>query len=396
MIARRAWMAGAVASLGTFPGAVAAQGALPGPGRGPTLTEASTSPKGLPAMRRGLNLTHWFEYERGQGVSSGELRALREHGFDHVRLPLDPIVCGWRPATPAQLPFLAELTTAVDEVLAVGLQLVLDLHLEPADKERIEGSAQGRAAVVELWRQLARAFASRPIGQLAFELFNEPQFYGLAALHWAPFQREMLQSVRAHAPAHCVLLSGHQGASIEGLQKLAPLPDPAVAYVFHYYAPYLFTHQGAHWMDTRWSTAGLHQDVRYPSAEQLGRTPRLTQPHPRAAKEMAEYLAQDWGPARIGREIRLAAQWGRVHGARLVCNEFGVLRAHAEPVSRYRWIADVRQALEREDIGWSLWDYTDIFGITAESAQPEMRGRRRIEPAALRALGVSPLLTANR
>ena len=31
----------------------------------------------LPALQRGLNLTHWFEYERGQGLSPAELRALR-------------------------------------------------------------------------------------------------------------------------------------------------------------------------------------------------------------------------------------------------------------------------------------------------------------------------------
>jgi endoglucanase len=172
--------------------------------------------------------------------------------------------------------------------------------------------------------------------------------------------------------------------------------DAAVAYVFHMYAPYLFTHQGAHWMDTRYSTAGLHHGVRYPSSMQRGKAARLSQPHARAAHEMADYLKQDWGPQRVAREIRPAGEWSRRFGVRVLCNEFGVLRASADAQSRYRWIADVRHALEGEGIGWTLWDYTDIFGITAESARLQTRGPRHIEPEALVALGMATPLVARR
>jgi endoglucanase len=244
--------------------------------------------------------------------------------------------------------------------------------------------------VVGLWTRWAQEFASWPRQRLAFELFNEPQFYGQAASQWAPFQQRMLDAVRAQAPGHTVLLSGNQGGNIEGLRRLKPVRDGAVVYVFHYYSPYLFTHQGAHWMDTRYSTAGLHQGVRYPAARQVGQPVRLTLQHPRAAKEMAEYIAQDWNFQRISGEIRQAGDWARRHGVRLVCNEFGVLRSAAEPDSRYAWIGDVRRALEAETIGWALWDYTDIFGITEESAKPGKVGQRRIEPEALRALGRTP------
>lgn len=109
---------------------------------------------------------------------------------------------------------------------------------------------------------------------------------------------------------------------------------------------------------------------------------------------MADYVKQDWGPARVARDIRVAARWAREHGVALVCNEFGVLREAADPPSRYRWIADVRGALERQGIGWTLWDYTDIFGITAESALPGRRGIRTIEPEARIALGLGPRASA--
>lgn len=395
MTPRRDWLRRALGAAGA---SALGLPLVPRPGlAAPGAVPATGLPHGAgPAMRRGLNLTHWFEYERGQSVSPGEMRALHALGFDHVRLPVDPVVCGWKPVVDHPLPFLGELRQALDELLAAGLDVVVDLHLEPSDKERIEASAHGQAAVVSLWSRLSRELAVLPVERVAIELFNEPQFYGAAAGQWPSFQRRMLEAVRAQAPRHRVLLSGNQGGSVEGLQRLVPLRDAAVAYVFHYYAPYLFTHQGAHWMDTRWSTAGLHHGVRYPAALQRAQPARLSRPHPRAAQEMAEYLQQDWGPARIAREIQVAGDWARRHGVALVCNEFGVLRASADAQSRYRWIGDVRRSLEAEGIGWALWDYTDIFGITVESNQPNRRGARTIEPQALAALGRTPAPLAQR
>ena len=43
---------------------------------------------------------------------------------------------------------------------------------------------------------------------------------------------------------------------------LEPLPDPNVIYVFHFYEPHIFTHQGATWGAYYWHwLKGLH----YPS-----------------------------------------------------------------------------------------------------------------------------------
>lgn len=375
---RRRLCRGSLAAAGLS--VLGSTGATPGTGSAPISGQA------LPPMRRGLNLSHWFEYERGQGATRDELRGLASLGFDHMRIPVDPVVCGWSAAQPSRVPFADDLRQAAEDTVAAGLTVVVDLHLEPSDKERLEAGAPGRDAVVALWGALSRLLADLPPSHAAFELYNEPQFYGLASRHWAPLQQRLLDTVRVQAPRHRVLVSGHQGASIEGLMQLAPLRDPGLTYVFHYYEPFLFTHQGAEWVDTRWSTAGLHRGVRYPAQHQLAAPARLVRPHPRAAREMADYLAQDWGSARIAADLRKAGDWARRHRVPLVCNEFGVLRAHADPGSRYRWLGDVRRGLEAEGIGWAVWDYTDIFGLTPQSARPGQRGARQLEPEAVQAL----------
>lgn len=349
---------------------------------------------GLPAMRRGFNLTHWFEYEQGQSVSMREMRELARLGLDHVRLPFDPVVGGWRPDSGGPLGYMKALRSAVEQGVAAGLEVVVDLHTTPETKRSIEMQPAHERQLIALWSQLARALADLPTAQVAFELFNEPQYYGLAALRWPALQSRLLAAVREHAPRHLVLLSGNEGGSFKGLLGLPLVRDPAVTYVYHYYDPFLFTHQGAAWLDPRYTTAGLRRDLRYPAEQLVAVPPGLTRPHTRAADELADYLRQDWGTRRVRADFDTAGGYARTHGIRLVCNEFGVIRANVDPGSRYRWMADVRGAAEANGLGWTLWDYTDIFGITAESAQPGRTDARTVEPAAVRALGLNTAAAA--
>lgn len=341
-----------------------------------------------PSLSRGVNLTHWFEYEQGQVVSTTEMVMLRQSGLDHVRIPVDPVVGGWRPESGARLAFLPVLRAAIEQAIAAGLAVVLDLHLEPAIKQLIQDRPETEKTLVALWSHLAGHFSDLPASHLVLELFNEPQYYGWSASRWPALQQRLLEVVRRPMPHHLVLLSGNEGGSLKGLRRLPLVRDPAVAYTFHYYDPFLFTHQGAEWLDTRYTTAGLYRGVLYPAQYQVIAPARLTRPHDRAAREMAEYLKVDWGPARVRADMDAAAQWARQQGVRLLCNEFGTIRAHVDVASRYRWMQDVRSALEANGIGWTVWDYTDIFGLTAQSAQPNQVGQRQLDFEAVRALGL--------
>jgi endoglucanase len=351
----------------------------------PALAQPATA---TPPLSRGVNLTHWFEYEQGQVVSAAEMLMLRQAGFDHVRLPVDPVVGGWRPEAGARLAFLPVLRAAIEQAIAAGLAVVLDLHLEPATKQLIQDKPETEKSLVALWSTLARHFSDLPVSHLALELFNEPQYYGWSASRWPALQQRLLEAVRQSMQRHLILLSGNEGGSLKGLRGLPLVRDPAVAYTFHYYDPFLFTHQGAHWLDTRYTTAGLYRGVRYPAQYQIMAPARLTRPHDRAAREMADYLEADWGPARIRADMDAAGQWARQQGVRLLCTEFGAIRANVDVPSRYRWMQDVRTALEANRIGWTVWDYTDIFGLTAQSAQAGQVGQRQLESEAVRALGL--------
>ena len=95
----------------------------------------------------------------------------------------------------------------------------------------------------------------------------------------------------------------------------------------------------------------------------------------------------------------MAKTWADENHIKIICGEFGVLRNHIDPASRYRWIKDTREVLEEDGIGWQISDYSDLNGITkmvgktstdkgdgsVRFVNPES-GRRIIEDAARNAL----------
>jgi endoglucanase len=69
----------------------------------------------------------------------------------------------------------------------------------------------------------------------------------------------------------------------------------------------------------------------------------------------------------------------------LVCNEFGVYRAYTDPKDRDAWIHDVRSALEKNRIGWAMWDYSGSFGVVIKKD-----GKTEVDDGVLQALGLKP------
>jgi endoglucanase len=107
-------------------------------------------------------------------------------------------------------------------------------------------------------------------------------------------------------------------------------------------------------------------------------------------------MAADWGPAAVAREIARAGAWAKAKGVAVYCNEFGAIRAGVDAASRYRWLGDVRRAAEVHGMGWTVWEYTHIFGLTQQSSQTGQVGRRTMDEAAFGALGLAAPVAASR
>jgi hypothetical protein len=165
------------------------------------------------------------------------------------------------------------------------------------------------------------------------------------------------------------------------LIEMQPLADPNVVYDFHFYDPFLFTHQGATWT---WDAVVDLRGVPYPS------TPENVQPviDQTAEAEIQDYLRgygeERWDRARIQENLEPVAQWRDEHQVRVLCGEFGVYGLYAPPADRAQWILDVRTTLETLGLAWAMWEYDDSFGLVKRQAD----GSVVVDPAIAAALGV--------
>jgi len=103
--------------------------------------------------------------------------------------------------------------------------------------------------------------------------------------------------------------------------------------------------------------------------------------------QLENYWLDDWNADHIRRLIDEAAGWALANHVPLICNEFGVYRAAADPVSRTNWIRDVRSALEADGIGWAMWDYHNGFGVAVRDKD----GKSVVDPQTVEALGLRQL-----
>ena len=179
----------------------------------------------------------------------------------------------------------------------------------------------------------------------------------------AGVESKLAAAILRGAPANTIIAAGASWDNDDDLVFLEPLPDPNVIYVFHFYEPHIFTHQGATWGSYFWHwVKGLH----YPSSPESAAKVAAGAPDAVDRLAIIRYGDDHWDAARIDAEITQVAEWARQREVPVVCNEFGVYRLYADPQDRAAWIRDVRTSLERHGMGWTMWDYSGSFGVVTK------------------------------
>jgi hypothetical protein len=258
---------------------------------------------------------------------------------------------------------------------------------------------------------LAATIAAR-LGRLdpahvALEPVNEPP-QGCVSAEWTDVQTALLTAARRAAPALTLVASGGCGSLIAGLLPLDPAPLLAlgpILFTFHFYEPYLFSHQGATWMGEKFYRD--LNDVPWPaSAGSLAETlaavrARMAQDNAVSPAAKQEAYAQteqvlkvyfDAQPARpfLQKYLSAAADWcarHRIPPGQVLMGEFGALRSDAQyvsshPADRARYIRDVREVAESYGFPWAFWCLFDGMAMMDDTT-------RALDPAIAAALGLS-------
>lgn len=308
-----------------------------------------------PPFSNGVNLSDWFNMEDAgyldrDRYTADDFADMKSIGIDVVRLPLNfPPFMGDAPGYTFSDEFLAALDHAVALAEEAGLHVILDQHsyygsrwfrLDPGEKIVTSGLSQ-----------LAKRYASHG-DKIVYELFNEPGGELTDAL-WGPMQQRLIDAVRQYDKNHYIIATG-LGCNIANLFKLPRYTDSLLIYTFHYYNPFLFTHQGADWDNSPQKDL---IGIPYPyNAATMPAKPQSfvgnTYYEPLYDKYANEAVTDE--PMRNA--FVRAMHFGRERNAPVFVGEYGTLTTVPD-AERCRWYADATRLFEATGIARTAWEW---------------------------------------
>jgi endoglucanase len=367
---------------------------LPAPPADATIASiAITNPLQAKAMRyldRGYNITNWLESAKFAGFAPYDesyVAKLAQAGFNALRLPIDlDLYVDQRTVngTEVSLVLSPDLFAVLDAfdlwTQRYGLSLTIDYH--QYDKSFDIADAASVAETVELWSAVAEHFSSNPREDVFFELVNEPELFAAGtpptAAQWAGLAEDMIAAIRVHDTLHTIIFGDVQWYGISALVQRAPLTDSNVVYAFHFYEPFVFTHQGA-----SWAGMGTTHDIPYPYAAErwseyssdLG----FTQVTDAWLWNSLRAYYQTGNKSALRNQIIQAKRWAVEHDVPVICNEFGAYDRSSQPADRVRYYTDLVDIFAELAIPWQHWFM--LMDATTGAVNAEYTTAFRLVPA---------------
>ncbi|WP_207430653.1 cellulase family glycosylhydrolase [Sabulibacter ruber] len=310
-------------------------------------------------FKKGINLTNWFQANSAKEIqfsryTKQDFEQIKSLGVDVIRLPINlHAMTKGAPDYTIEPLFFTFLDEAVTWAEDLNLHLILDNHsFDPI--ANTQPSVEG--ILEKVWPQMAQHYKDRS-ERIYYEILNEP--HGISDAQWNAIQGRIIQAIRRHDTKHTLIVGATNFNSYHNLAQMPVYPDNKLIYTFHFYDPFLFTHQGATWVE--------------PSL-----LPLANMPFPYRAQDMPglpsslrgtwmenayNNYAQEGTVAKVKQLIDIAAQFQQSRKVPVFCGEFGVLMDYSRNADRVFWYNEVRRYLEEKKIGWTSWDYHYGFGL---------------------------------
>ena len=235
------------------------------------------------------------------------------------------------------------------------LNAIIDLHHSEYDGS-ITGSATTER-LVWLWSEIASRYKNTDPERVFFEIRNEP--HDLNPQQWRDQAEEIIKAIRKIAPDHTLIVGFHDWNSRTAMLESKPFQDPNIIYTFHYYHPFLFTHQGA-----TWSSEGLAEsrNIPFPAIKDT----KLYVPETAKGKwtgQLFESYLEDANAERMFRDLKEAKEWSDKHKVPIFVGEFGAYGKYASEDSRCRHAEAAYSALGKLQISNAWWEWNAGFNM---------------------------------
>ena len=292
------------------------------------------------------DMEHFASY-----ITRDDVENIAGLGADHIRLGFDQIVLEDDGGKPREVIFrlLEDFVSWCEEF---GLNVVLNLHKAvgnycdiPEEVTLLEDEGLQRRFIA-LWEHMEDRFAGKP--QVAFELLNEVR--DVDPEQWNDLAERTVKALRKKNKDRLLIVGSTAWNSVHTLKDLRVLDDDRVAYTFHTYEPFSFTHQRG---VLQAPTLYYNRDMPYPGDMERYRDYERVVNGAEDPFPGFDRMDRTW----LWSMLQPAADFMKAHpGVMLWCGEFGTIR-HAKMAWRENWMRDVIAFLKANGIPWCAWNY---------------------------------------
>ncbi|MEQ9308154.1 MAG: cellulase family glycosylhydrolase [Balneolaceae bacterium] len=307
----------------------------------------------------GVNLTNWFQASSPRQIdfskyTKQDFENIQSLGANVIRLPINlHSMVGEAPDYKVDSLFYFFLDQVIDWAEEIEINLILDNHtfdpIEPTDPDIGD-------ILVPVWTQMAERYESRS-DLIYYEVLNEP--HGISNAVWNNIQLDVINAIRTVDSTHTIIVGPSDYNGLRSLQYMPEYEDDNLIYTFHFYDPFVLTHQGANWTDP--SMVDL-TDIPFPY--DASKMPSFPSSLAGTWVQSAFNNYQNEGTAEKVREyLDIAVNFAETRGVRVFCGEFGVYAPNSDNDSRVAWYGVVSDYLTEKGLSWTIWDYQGGFGI---------------------------------
>lgn len=200
-----------------------------------------------PPFTKGVNLTGWFQAGNVRQVQFGKYTKedfirIKSLGCDVIRLPVNlHYMTGGVPDYQIDPLFFDFLDQVVDWTEELQIHLLLDNH---SFGPNVDTQPSIETVLLKVWPQMAAHYKTRS-NYVHYEILNEP--HGTTTAAWCQIQQKVIDAIRAVDTKHTIVVGPSGYNSYNELANMPVYTDANLIYTFHFYDPFMFTHQGATW-----------------------------------------------------------------------------------------------------------------------------------------------------
>lgn len=219
------------------------------------LTERQLAFKRAKSLNNGVSVS-WLEQTWNKDILSEKLiktddfKLIKQLGFQSIRLPV-----AFNYFDTNQIP-VEKVFTHIDEVLKqcklYGIKLIIDYHYGNLNDNNYLTETP---KLISLWLTLTKRYIRESPDKVFFELYNEPPHMDPKV--WKDAVYNIVTAIRGVDKKRTLIVGASNFNSIYELSRMERLADENIIYTFHFYEPFLFTHQGATWVGDQVATTGI-------------------------------------------------------------------------------------------------------------------------------------------